>query len=438
MSYYQNRNSGGGGSTKLVPINRQATELLKESERIIPECLFNQLFLMKPPKTPDEKPVLYIKAAGAKYRIDELYRNRYEVIVKAPKDYETLRRSIGMENAEFCVIMEAELFIDGRRVSNDMSTATPYNTNPGTKNFPLEIAITRVKRRVYMDVCGGGYASASEDYDKPGDTERNYAEEMRERARKQLFSLIPDELKKKENRGKRLDFLSEMLGSNVETTKTLSYRQIEEIIRKIQNSRTVEADFSIQEEEAESIESPNLIRFKNLLSKVTDEKVKNKILKGRNPENIPEQTIIDLSDWLEAQFEQAKKKKSNGNNKKQVQKETKEEATVDFMTEYQIRNLYQLSEFAGHETEEKAHSYIQGILKRFVDENVLKSLSKQEYEYLESHINQDIDRQTIEMFSEETDMFAEVEEGEAEQDEIEEGKVITVDSFKAFEEGEII
>lgn len=429
---YNNNNYNNENSTSLVPINNAAINILKETEKIIPRLLFPQLFLMKKPKDENEPPSLYLKAAGAKYKIDELYRDRFSVEIDIPKNYKSLKEAMGMENAEFCVIIEATLYVDGKKISKEYGTATPFNVKKGSKNFLLELAVTRAKRRVYLDICGGGYAQAGELYDEDG--EFDIAEKLWTEAKKKMFSLFRQKGIDPKNRDKRLEYCSEVLGYPIKSTKDLLYVDIEKVNRALSGivdntCRVINDDESIIPTN-DDLPPPKVNLVK--LEQITEIRELYKKL------NWSEQQVSDMLAYLSGKAGREYKTEEDMdsptaqtyiNYLSDRLRRLKEKSEDKKISDSEISDLYRLAGEAGYNSNSEANVYFSSVLKFYVDEIKIKTISHNEIKLLRSELNKKI-QQIVKAEAERETEF-DYDEAEFEQHE----KEIAAGQYIFFEEG---
>lgn len=145
----------------LMPVNKQALQTIAAIEgEQFNELVARQHYLMAVDK--NGNPNLYIRKAGLLRKMEQKYGKNWVVQPSFPseEEYNRLIKWMGVQEGTPCVIIKAELFVDGKdRPYVSYSHATPENTKNGRL---LEMAETRAISRVIKLATNCGFTGVEE------------------------------------------------------------------------------------------------------------------------------------------------------------------------------------------------------------------------------------------------------------------------------------
>ncbi|HNR64685.1 MAG TPA: hypothetical protein PKJ95_00155 [Atribacterota bacterium] len=216
-----------GSAYALVPLDKAATLAVRNIEPAMPVEMIDQMFHMQiNPKTGKFK--LVIDKAGLNWKMDQLYRGKYDLKtdVLMGEEYDFIKTNcLGFKKEDRVIICKSELRIEvangKEKVFTAYGTATPDNVKKGQKH-PLELAETRAEKRVLQKATGCGFSAADCDEFLPTTPEID-TKELIEAQRKRMWVLLKDAGYKEEDRSGRISFVSNCLGRKIESTKGMTY-----------------------------------------------------------------------------------------------------------------------------------------------------------------------------------------------------------------------
>ncbi len=254
-----------GSAYALVPLDKAATLAVRNIEPAMPVEMIDQMFHMQiNPKTGKFK--LVIDKAGLNWKMDQLYRGKYDLKtdVLMGEEYDFIKTNcLGFKKEDRVIICKSELRIEvangKEKVFTAYGTATPDNVKKGQKH-PLELAETRAEKRVLQKATGCGFSAADCDEFLPTTPEID-TKELIEAQRKRMWVLLKDAGYKEEDRAGRIAFVSNCLGRKIDSTKGMTYAdylKVNETLEMVKNGEVppppegkgdiIDGDYTVTEE----------------------------------------------------------------------------------------------------------------------------------------------------------------------------------------------
>lgn len=263
MAWDQEQNGWEAGSTQLVPLDKNAIDSVRRMEPEMPVDMISQLFHMQPIKEKGKetgKFKLVIDKAGLNWKMDKLYRGRYNLKtdIIMGDEYEFIKtQCLGFKKEDRVIICKSTLAIEvaegKEKTFTAYGTATPANVKKGQKH-PLELAETRAEKRVLQKATGCGFSAADNDEFEPiGGSITADTEQLKEDQRKKMWAMLRDAGLPDKDREGRLKLISQILNKKIDTTKSLSYADYLNINSALENGFTsgnvIDGDYTVKDDE---------------------------------------------------------------------------------------------------------------------------------------------------------------------------------------------
>jgi len=232
MAYDQDQGGWEAGSTQLVPLDKNAIDSVLRMEPDMPADMVSQLFHMQPIKEKGKdtgKFKLVIDKAGLNWKMDKLYRGRYNLKtdIIMGDEYEFIKtQCLGFKKEDRVIICKSTLAIEvaegKEKTFTAYGTATPVNVKKGQKH-PLELAETRAEKRVLQKATGCGFSAADNDEFEPQASITADMKQLQEDQRKKMWVLLRDAGYTEKDREGRLKVISQILKRKVDSSKSMTY-----------------------------------------------------------------------------------------------------------------------------------------------------------------------------------------------------------------------
>lgn len=342
-----------GSAYALVPLDKAATLAVRNIEPAMPVEMIDQMFHMQiNPKTGKFK--LVIDKAGLNWKMDQLYRGKYDLKtdVLMGEEYDFIKTNcLGFKKEDRVIICKSELrieFANGKeKVFTAYGTATPDNVKKGQKH-PLELAETRAEKRVLQKATGCGFSAADCDEFLPTTPEIDIKEFI-EAQRKRMWVLLKDAGYKEEDRAGRIAFVSNCLGRKIDSTKGMTYADYLKVNNTLETIKKgeippppegkgdiIDGDYTITEEPPPLEITPDQLNQINNLyieAKWDSEKQEKYFtyMREKNPDRFTAKTAADFSQEDAEKFINLLKKKVVEADRKAM--ETPQSVTEDMAKE---------------------------------------------------------------------------------------------------------
>jgi hypothetical protein len=318
MAYDQNQGEWEAGSTQLVPLDKNAIDSVLRMEPDMPADMVSQLFHMQPIKEKGKdtgKFKLVIDKAGLNWKMDKLYRGRYNLKtdIIMGDEYEFIKtQCLGFKKEDRVIICKSTLAIEvaegKEKTFTAYGTATPVNVKKGQKH-PLELAETRAEKRVLQKATGCGFSAADNDEFEPQASITADMKQLQEDQRKKMWVLLRDAGYTEKDREGRLKVISQILKRKVDSSKSMTYADYLNVNAALEGGFTVgdiiDAPFTatdvtdIPPEEPKKLTADQLNQINNLYIEAKWDSEKQEkyfsYMKEKNPGNFTANSATDFS-----------------------------------------------------------------------------------------------------------------------------------------------